>query len=397
MAFKRVFLVIIDSFGVGAMENAALYNDEGADTFGHIDEIMDPFQIPNLMHLGLGQIHEPKHAIKDEHPQGYYTKMKEASVGKDTITGHWEMMGIQLDEAFLSFTDTGFPKELIDELEKQTGHTVIGNKAASGTEILKELGEEELASNSKKMIVYTSADSVLQICGNEQSMGLDELYRVCEIARDITMKPEWKVARVIARPYIGSNASNFERTANRRDLALAPVHETDLDALKQKGLDVIGIGKISDIFSGQGLTNSLHSQSSVHGMQQTIELLDQDFSGLVFTNLVDFDAKWGHRRNPVGYGKELESFDVLLKEFMDGMKEDDLLILSADHGNDPVHHGTDHTKEKVPLMIYSPSFAQSGELEEQENFACIGATILDNFGVKKPEACIGKSLLDKIK
>ena len=330
---------------------------------------------------------------------GYYTFLEEASTGKDTMTGHWEMMGLHITKPFKTFTETGFPKELIDELEKRTGHKVIGNKSSSGTEILDELAEEEIATGH--MIVYTSADSVLQICGNEETFGLDELYRCCEIARDITMRDEWKVGRVIARPYLGKKKGEFKRTSNRHDYALKPYGKTALNALKDAGYDVISVGKIFDIFDGEGLTESNKSKSSVHGMEQTIDIAKREFEGLCFVNLVDFDALWGHRRNVKGYAEELERFDVklgeLLDELLDELREDDLLIITADHGNDPTHTGTDHTREKVPFFAYSPSMEGYGKPEDQNTFAVIGATIADNFEVKMPEGTIGSSLLDELK
>lgn len=395
MKYKRIFTIVIDSFGVGAMYNAKEYGDEGTNTFAHIDENMDPFVIPNLMKLGLGQIQKPVHAIINENPIGYYGKMNELSVGKDTMTGHWEMMGLHITEPFITFTENGFPEELIHELEKQTGHIVIGNKAASGTEILNELAAQEIQSNAKKMIVYTSADSVLQICGNEEIMGLDELYRCCQIARDITMKPEWKVGRVIARPYIERDGQ-YIRTSHRHDYALSPFNKTVLDLLKENQKDVIAIGKIEDIFNGNGITQSYHSNSSIHGMEQTLEVIKKDFTGLCFVNLVDFDAKWGHRRNPVGYGKELEAFDCKLELVLNELKEDDLLIICADHGNDPTHTGSDHTKEMVPLMMYSPSMKESSPLEIQDSFGTIGMTILENFEIPKLSFHIGHSILKNL-
>ena len=395
MTYKRIFTIVIDSFGVGAMYNAKEYGDEGTNTFAHIDENMDPFIIPNLMKLGLGQIQKPVHAIINENPIGYYGKMNELSVGKDTMTGHWEMMGLHITEPFITFTENGFPEELIHELEKQTGHIVIGNKAASGTEILNELAAQEIQSNAKKMIVYTSADSVLQICGNEEIMGLDELYRCCQIARDITMKPEWKVGRVIARPYIERDGQ-YIRTSHRHDYALSPFNKTVLDLLKENQKDVIAIGKIEDIFNGNGITQSYHSNSSIHGMEQTLEVMKKDFTGLCFVNLVDFDAKWGHRRNPVGYGKELEAFDCKLELVLNELKEDDLLIICADHGNDPTHTGSDHTKEMVPLMMYSPSMKESSPLEIQDSFGTIGMTILENFEIPKLSFHIGHSILKNL-
>ena len=310
------------------------------------------------------------------------------------MTGHWEMMGLEIKTPFQTFTDTGFPKELIEALEKETGHRVIGNKAASGTEILDELAEEEIKTGA--MIVYTSSDSVLQICGNEDTFGLDELYRCCKIARELTMKPEWKVGRVIARPYVGKKKGEFKRTANRHDYALKPYGKTAMDALKEAGFDVISIGKIRDIFDGEGLTQAIRSKSSVQRMEQTIECLDQDFTGLCFTNLVDFDALWGHRRNPQGYAEELEKFDVLLGQFLEKMKEDDLVIVTADHGNDPTFKGTDHTKERVPFLAYSPSMKTSGKIDDQNCFAVIGATIADNFGAAMPKGTIGTSILEQL-
>ena len=310
------------------------------------------------------------------------------------MTGHWEMMGLHITKPFKTFTDTGFPPELIAELEKRTGHKVIGNKAASGTAILDELAEEEIATGN--MIVYTSADSVLQICGNEETFGLDELYRCCEIAREITMKDEWKVGRIIARPYVGKKKGEFKRTSNRHDYALKPYGRTALNALKDNGYDVISVGKIADIFDGEGITESNKSKSSVHGMEQTIEIAQRDFTGLCFVNLVDFDALWGHRRNPQGYAEELEKFDVNLGELLPLLHDDDLLIITADHGNDPTHTGTDHTREKVPFLAYSPSMKQPGELSEADTFAIIGATIADNFEVAMPEGTIGHSILDKL-
>ena len=307
------------------------------------------------------------------------------------MTGHWEMMGLYITKPFKTFTDTGFPSELIAALEKQTGRKIIGNKSCSGTVILDELGEEEI--NEGHLIVYTSADSVLQICGNEETMGLDTLYHYCEIARELTMRDEWKVGRVIARPYVGKKRGEFVRTSNRHDYALKPFGRTALNALKDAGLDVISVGKIFDIFDGEGLTESNKSKSSVHGMEQTIDIVKRNFKGLCFTNLVDFDALWGHRRNPIGYGEEVERFDKKLGELLEVLREDDLVILTADHGNDPTYIGTDHTREKVPFIAYSPSMRQGGNLPEQQTFAVIGATIADNFGVEMPEGTIGHSIL----
>lgn len=396
MKYRRIFTIVIDSFGIGAMDNAADYGDTGCDTFGHIADKVPEIKIPNLIRMGLTQLHPAPVLISPQPSEciGKYARLNEKSNGKDTMTGHWEMMGLEIKTPFQTFTDTGFPKELIEALEKETGHRVIGNKAASGTEILDELAEEEIKTGA--MIVYTSSDSVLQICGNEETFGLDELYRCCKIARELTMKPEWKVGRVIARPYVGKKKGEFKRTANRHDYALKPYGKTAMDALKEAGFDVISIGKIRDIFDGEGITQAIRSKSSVQGMEQTIECLDQDFTGLCFTNLVDFDALWGHRRNPQGYAEELEKFDVLLGQFLEKMKEDDLVIVTADHGNDPTFKGTDHTKERVPFLAYSPSMKTSGKIDDQNCFAVIGATIADNFGVAMPEGTIGTSILNKL-
>ena len=393
--YRRIFTIVIDSFGIGAAPDAEKFGDVGSDTFGHIDDHMPEFTLPNLAKLGLTVIHPAKHVETPAQTIGYCGRGLEASVGKDTMTGHWEMMGLEILTPFRTFTDTGFPKELLDELSRRTGHKIIGNKAASGTAILDELAEQEIATGD--MIVYTSADSVMQICGNEETFDLKELYRCCEIARELTMKEEWKVGRVIARPYVGRKKGEFVRTANRHDYALKPYGRTALDALKDAGFDVISVGKIRDIFDGEGITDAEKSKSSVHGMEQTIALQDRDFCGLCFTNLVDFDALWGHRRNPVGYGEELERFDKKLGEFLGRMREDDLLIVTADHGNDPTFHGTDHTREMVPMLWYSPSMNGSGRLEDQKTFAVIGATVADNFGVKMPEGTIGESILKKLK
>lgn len=392
--YKRIFVIVVDSFGAGAEPDAAEYGDAGTDTMGHIAQHMKHWQIPALQKLGLANLRPLEGIAPASQPLGRYALLREKSIGKDTMTGHWEMMGLEITSPFQTFTQTGFPEDLIDELEKRTGHKVIGNKAASGTEILDELAEEEIATGH--MIVYTSADSVLQICGNEETFDLKELYRCCEIARELTMKPKWKVGRVIARPYIGKKKGEFVRTANRHDYALKPYGPTALNALKDAGYDVIAVGKIHDIFDGEGLTQTYKSQSSVHGMEQTIEIASQDFTGLCFVNLVDFDALWGHRRNVEGYGHEVEKFDTRLAELMQILQKDDLLIITADHGNDPTYTGTDHTREKVPFIAWSPSMKKGGPLEEQETFAVIGSTIADNFGVSMPEGTIGSSLLSEI-
>ncbi len=393
--FNRVFVLVVDSLGIGELPDSADFGDVGVNTLGHIAENMEDFYIPNLQRLGLANLCDLDGLAPLEKPLGYHMEMLETSSGKDTMTGHWEMMGIHTTKPFQTFTDTGFPPELIEELERRTGRKVIGNKSASGTEILDELAEEEIATG--KMIVYTSADSVLQICGNEETFGLDELYRCCEIARDITMKEEWRVGRVIARPYVGKKKGEFVRTSNRHDYALKPTGRTALNILKDNGYDVISVGKINDIFVGEGITEAHKSKTSVHGMEQTIEIASKDFKGLCFVNLVDFDALWGHRRNVQGYGEELEKFDEKLGVLLGELRKDDLLIITADHGNDPTYIGTDHTREKVPFLAYSRLMEGNGLLPTVDSFGTVGATILENFGLEPEEHMIGESVLGMLK
>lgn len=392
--YKRIFTIVIDSLGIGEMEDAKEYGDVNVDTLGHIAESVDSFKVPNLEKLGIANLRPVKHLKAQESPLGYQMKMKEASTGKDTMTGHWEIAGLHITKPFQTFTDTGFPQELLDELTKRTGHNIVGNKSASGTEILDEFGEHQMKTGD--MIVYTSADSVLQICGHEETFGLEELYRCCEIARELTLKDEWKVGRIIARPYVGEKKGEFKRTSNRHDYALKPYGRTVLNELKDNNYDVISVGKINDIFDGEGITESHKSKSSVHGMEQTLEIMDKDFKGLCFVNLVDFDSLWGHRRNPKGYAEELEKFDVNLGKVLEKLKEDDLLIITADHGNDPTYTGSDHTREHVPFLAYSPSMKGNGVLETCNSFAAIGRTIADNFDVKMAEETIGESVLEKL-
>lgn len=391
--YKRIITLVMDSVGAGEAHDAADFNDVGADTLGHIAKHMNGLNVPNLERLGLGNIHKIQGVEPMMLSRGYYGLMEEASASKDTMTGHWEIMGLFIDQPFQTFTDTGFPQELLDELIRRTGHNIIGNISASGTEILKDLGEEHMRTND--MIVYTSADSVLQIAAHEETFGLQELYRCCEIARELTMKPEWKVGRVIARPFIGDNKDSFKRTSNRHDYALKPFGKTALDKLKEGGYDVISVGKIIDIFDGEGITDYVRTISNEDGMNKTIELMDRDFNGLMFINLVDFDALWGHRRDPQGYGDGLEAFDKQLGDLVKKLNDDDLLIITADHGNDPTYPGTDHTRENVPLLVYSPSMDDSGMLPLRKTFADIGRTITENFNVEETE--YGKSFLEEIK
>lgn len=396
--FNRAFLIVLDSVGIGELEDAKDYGDSGANTLCNIAKFSGGINLPNMEKMGLGNIANICGVNKTENPIAYYTKCGEKSKGKDTITGHWEMAGIHIKEPFKVFTDTGFPKELIDELEEKSGHKFIGNVSASGTEIIEKLGEEHL--ESKSLILYTSADSVLQIAANEELIPLDELYRVCEIAREVTLKDEYKVGRIIARPFVGSNRENFKRTTNRKDYALKPPTKTVLDALCEKDLDVVGIGKIGDIYSYQGITKSIKSKSNEAGMNEAIFIAKEGlYNGLVFLNLVDFDALYGHRRDVKGYKQALESFDSQLGELMNELNEDDLLIITADHGNDPTFKGTDHTREYVPVLVYSKSLKDPKELETLESMADMGVTILDNFNSNNKEYSfeIGKSFLNNIK
>ncbi len=387
--FKRIFVIVMDSAGVGSEPRSKEFGDEGANTFVHVSERCHGLYIPTMNSLGIGDMGPILGTSIVSHPSSYSLKALELSNGKDTMTGHWEIMGVYTINPFVTFTDTGFPKELIDELEKQTGHKVIGNKAASGTEILVELGEEQKRDNS--LIVYTSADSVLQIAAHEETTGVEELYRCCEIARELCMKPEWRVGRVIARPFIGDNKTNFKRTPNRHDYALSPSEDTVLDVLSQNGYTVSSVGKIYDIFNGKGINEMVRTVSNIDGMEKTIAIAkDKDFTGLCFVNLVEFDSEYGHRRNPEGYGRAFEEFDVQLKELLEVLHDDDLLIVTADHGNDPTWTGTDHTREKIPLLVYNKTFTKGHFLtEERTTYADIGASILYNFDLAKPENLVG--------
>jgi len=385
--FKRVFLIVMDSVGIGEAPDAEKFGDLGAHTLGHIAEKMNGLHMPNMGKLGLSNIEAIKGIDKADKPLAHYTKMQEASNGKDTMTGHWEIMGLRIDTPFRVFPE-GFPDELLQELETKTGRKIIGNKPASGTEILDELGEEHMKSGD--LIVYTSADSVLQIAAHEEVVPLKELYEICELARELTLDEKYMVGRIIARPFLGE-PGNFKRTANRHDYALKPFDRTVMNELKDNGLDSIAIGKISDIYDGEGVTQSLRTVSNMDGMDKLLETLHMDFTGVSFLNLVDFDALYGHRRDPIGYGKALEEYDARLTEVLPLLNEDDLLIITADHGNDPVAPGTDHTREYVPLLVYNKAISAGRELPLRETFADIGATIADNFQVTLPKH--GKSFL----
>lgn len=387
--YKRIFLIVMDSVGIGEAPDAEKFGDKGSDTLGHIADKMNGLKMPNMGKLGLSNIREIKGIEKVEKPLAFYTKMQEASSGKDTMTGHWEIMGLNISTPFQVFPE-GFPDELISELKARTGRDILGNKPASGTAILDELGEEHMKTGA--LIVYTSADSVLQIAAHEEIVPLDELYNICEIARELTLDEKYMVGRVIARPFVGEPGA-FKRTSNRHDYALKPFERTVMNELKDAGLDVIAIGKISDIYDGEGVTKSLRTVSNMDGMDKLVETLEMDFTGLSFLNLVDFDALYGHRRDPEGYGRALEEYDERLPEVFSRMKDEDLLIITADHGNDPTHPGTDHTREYVPLLVYAKNL-EGRELPLRETFADIGATVAENFNVSLPK--YGKSFLTEL-
>lgn len=389
--FKKIHLVVMDSVGIGEAPDARDFGDEGSDTLGHIAEEMNGLTMPNMEMLGLSNIREIKGINKVDTPKAFYGKMQEASVGKDTMTGHWEIMGLNIDKPFKVYPE-GFPLELIRQLEDKTGRKVIGNKPASGTAIIDELGKEHMETGA--IIVYTSADPVLQIAAHEEIVPLDELYKICEIAREITLQPEFLVGRVIARPFIGA-PGNFTRTSNRHDYALKPFGRTTMNELKDAGRDVIAIGKISDIYNNEGVTEAIRTKNNTDGMDRLVEVAKRDFHGISFLNLVDFDANYGHRRDPIGYGKALEEFDRRLPEVLTELDSDDLLIITADHGNDPTFPGTDHTREYVPLLVYSPRFTEGKELPLRNTFADIAATIAENFNVSAPP--FGTSFLSDLK
>ncbi len=390
--FKRIHLIVMDSVGIGEAPDAAQFDDVGSDTLGHIAQECGGLNMPNMAALGLSNIRSIPGIEVAERPLGYYGKMQETSRGKDTMTGHWEIMGLYIDTPFRVFPD-GFPAELIERIEAKTGRKVIGNKPASGTEIIDELGEEHVKTGA--LIIYTSADSVLQIAAHEEVVPLKELYEICEFCREITRDDPYMLGRIIARPFVGE-PGNFTRTANRHDYALKPFGRTTMNELQDQGFDVIALGKISDIYDGEGITKAIRTKSNMDGMDKFISTLDESFTGLCFLNLVDFDALFGHRRDPKGYGHALEEFDARLPEVFAKMTDDDLLLITADHGNDPTYKGTDHTREYVPLIAYSPRFAAGGkELPLRGTFADIAATVAENFAVAAP--AYGKSFLTDLK
>lgn len=387
---KRAVIIVTDSMGIGEMPDAAAYGDKGADTLFHIYEKMENFAIPNLRKLGLGNIEGGFHGeLKVEEPEGCYGKMRELSKGKDTITGHWEIAGIETKTPFKTYPD-GFPEEFIRKFEEAIGTECIGNYPASGTEIIEDLGPEH--EKTGKPIVYTSADSVFQIAANTAVIPLERLYEICEAARKL-LQGDWACGRVIARPYVIEDGKRV-RTTDRKDYAVSPSEETVLDKVKKAGQTVYAVGKISDIFNGQGVTESVHTSGNMNGVDETIAALKKEFSGLIFTNLVDFDSLYGHRRNPEGYGKAIEEFDSRIPEITEAMTDEDILFICADHGNDPIHSGFDHTREYVPLLVYGKKLKKNVELGIRDTFADLGATVADYLGAEKP--VIGTSFLKEM-
>lgn len=383
MSYKRVFVIVMDSVGTGAAHDAAKFDDVGSDTLGHVGEYYKgALKLPNLGKLGISNLRDtPIEGVPVADPAiGDYGKMEEISAGKDSMDGHWEMMGLPVTKPLSTFPN-GFPQEIVDKLEKFSGRKVIVNKPYSGTEVIHDYGERQMETG--ELILYTSGDSVMQIAAHEDVIPVEELYKICEYARTLVNGPEYTVGRIIARPYVGPDKDHFTRTANRHDFSLKPIGETDMDRLRAAGYDVIGVGKINDIFSGEGIDKGYHNESNMDGMDHVDEVMKQDFTGFCFTNLVDFDAMYGHRRNPKGFGQALMDFDKRLGKVLDEMKPDDLLMVTADHGNDPGFKGTDHTRENVPLLVYSSSMNKPNQsLGLRKTFSDLGATILENFNVE---------------
>lgn len=382
MSYKRVFVIVMDSVGTGAAHDADKFDDLGSDTLGHVGEFYKgDLKLPNLGKMGISNLRDmPIEGVTVADPAiGDYGKMEEISAGKDSMDGHWEMMGLPVTKPLSTFPN-GFPQEIVDKLEKFSGRKVIVNKPYSGTEVIHDYGERQMKTG--ELILYTSGDSVMQIAAHEDVIPVKELYKICEYARTLVNGPEYTVGRIIARPYVGPDKDHFTRTANRHDFSLKPIGKTDMDRLREAGYEVIGVGKINDIFSGQGIDRGYHNESNMDGMDHVDEVMKQDFTGFCFTNLVDFDAMYGHRRNPKGFGQALMDFDKRLGAVLKEMKPDDLLMITADHGNDPGFRGTDHTRENVPLLVYSPSMNKLNQsLGLRKTFSDLGATILENFNV----------------
>ncbi|NLY70996.1 MAG: phosphopentomutase [Clostridiales bacterium] len=384
---KRVTLIVLDSLGIGALPDAHKYGDEGSNTLRSIYEANKELKIPNLIKMGLGNIEGVDIGGVIE-PIASYARMAELSKGKDTITGHWEIAGLYTEEPFKTFER--FPDEFIKEYEKAIGIETLGNYRASGTEIIKELGPEHKATG--KPIIYTSADSVFQIAANIEVVPLEKLYEYCEIARKMLVG-DYLVGRVIARPFVEKDGV-YTRTSDRKDYSVSPRAKTVLNLIEESGKLVYAVGKIKDIFNGSGISKSVHTENNRDGIDKTIIAMNEDFEGLIFTNLVDFDSVYGHRRDPLGYGKSLEEFDSRLPEIFKVMKQDEILILCADHGNDPSHKGWDHTREYVPMLIYGEKIKAGIDLGTRETFADIAATIADYLDLDKPS--VGDSFLDQV-
>lgn len=389
--FKRIHLIVLDSVGIGEQHDAKEFGDVGTHTLKHLLED-SPVTLGNLEKLGLGCIDKLPGMGCPETTQSFYSKMAELSQGKDTMTGHWEIAGLHIDKPFKVYPE-GFPEELLDKIKKVSGRGIVGNIPASGTEIIKDYGEHQLETGD--LIVYTSNDPVLQIAAHEEVIPLEELYEICEKVREMTKDPEFLVGRVIARPFVGTNKKDFTRTENRHDYALEPFGKTVLNALEESGKDVIGIGKINDIFTGSGITDSVRTKNNDDGVDKLLEVMDRDFEGMSFLNLVDFDALYGHRRDPAGYSNALKEFDERLPEITAKLQKDDLLVITADHGNDPTHTGTDHTREYVPLLMTSKKDLHYGPLRNSDTFSDLAATIAENFNVQYESK--GKSLLGELK
>lgn len=377
---KRATIIVLDSVGIGELPDAAKYGDEGSNTIVNIKKAYPSLDLKNMCSLGLGNIDADGAELlgKVENPKGCYGRMFEASNGKDTTTGHWEIAGIITDNPFPTFTDTGFPKEIMDKFEAAIGRKTLGNISASGTAIINELGDEHV--KTRFPIVYTSADSVFQIACHEEIIPVDELYRICEIAREL-LTGDYGVARVIARPFVGSGNGNYTRTERRKDFSLAPTSTTILDLVKEKGLTVAAIGKIEDIFEHRGITIKDHTTNNNDGIEKTIEYLKKNFEGLLFTNLVDTDMIYGHRNDVKGYAEALMYFDSKLPEIMDSMNEQDILIITADHGCDPTTPSTDHSREYVPLLVFGKNLKEGINLGTRKTFADVGATIAEYFNI----------------
>ena len=375
---NRVILIVLDSVGVGELPDAAEYGDLGSNTLGNIIKEVPGFELPNLKDMGIGMISGLEGLGKVNNPKAFYGRMNEKSKGKDTTTGHWEISGLILQRAFPTYPN-GFPKELIEKFEDLIGTKILANKPASGTTIIEELGDEHVETGYP--IVYTSADSVFQIAAHEEVIDIDRLYEMCSIARNL-LTGEHAVGRVIARPFLGTSG-NYKRTERRKDFSLEPIGRTMLEVIKDNGLDVVAVGKIEDIFAGRGITKAVHTHDNQDGVNRTIKYMKEDFKGLIFTNLVDFDMVYGHRNNVKGYAKALKEFDDRLPDIMEFLRDDDILIITADHGCDPTTPSTDHSREYVPLLVYDKKIKEGKDLGTRQSFADISATILDILELEK--------------